>query len=97
MGSRDYRPTPEPHLHLPIHAPLRSPAKADGLFIENAHRVSFRDVTFEFEGDRTQHNWFGKCLDVDEYSTGIDGADQIRCINGPGKPKELPNNPRSWT
>ena len=84
MGTRDYRPTLDT---LPAATPPRQrggdrvPSKADALFLENVHGVSFKNVTFEFEAPRRP--WFGACLAVDRYTDGVTGADGIKCINGP--------------
>ena len=56
--------------------------KADGIFVENGHHVSFTNVTISYEGDRSAHTWFGKCINVDDYSTGVVGAGAVKCING---------------
>ena len=58
------------------------PGKADGLFIENAHGVVLKNVTFEYEMPR--RSWFGDCLVVDNRSTGVIGAKDVCCINGGG-------------
>jgi hypothetical protein len=84
MGTRDYRPTLDT---LPAATPPRQrggdrvPSKADALFLENVHGVSFKNVTFEFEAPRRP--WFGACLAMDRYTDGVTGADGIKCINGP--------------
>lgn len=82
MGSRDYRPVPSGLAHLPRGA-NRVPSLAHALFLENAHDVSFSDVTFEFEAPRLP--WFGGCLAMDGYSTDIRGAAGVRCVNGPAQ------------
>ena len=38
-------------------------------------------MTFEFELPRK--SWFGDCLKVDNRTTGVVGADQVKCIGGP--------------
>lgn len=96
MGSRDYRPVPAgvpcPHCYytrpaldpIPVYVYdslrwCRTPAKADALFLENAHGVRFGpNVTFAFEQPRRE--WFGRCLRVDNHSTGVEGAEGITCI-----------------
>ena len=86
MGSRDYRPIPNllpPDLPPRVRGGDRTPSKADALFLENVHDVSFANVTFEFESPRQP--WFGACLVVDKYSDGIKGAGSIQCINGNGR------------
>lgn len=79
MGSRDYRPVP---VGVPGRYATRAPAHADGIFLENAHGIRFRNVSFEFETPRKP--WFGTCLSVDKHSTHIVGAKDIKCINGGG-------------
>ncbi len=76
LGSRDYRPTPEGNCSFYC----RSASKANGVFLENAHDVTFKNVTFEFETPRK--DYFGDCLEVDKRSTNIIGSDSIRCIGG---------------
>lgn len=78
MGTRDYRP----HDNGNCDYYCRMPGKADGLFIENAHGVVLKNVTFEYEMPR--RSWFGDCLVVDNRSTGVIGAKHVRCINGGG-------------
>jgi hypothetical protein len=85
LGSRDYRPTPDTTSNCSYYC--RSSSKADGLFMENAHNVSFKGFTVEFEGARLPH--YGGCLVVDRLSTGIHGADSVKCINGPPAPLPL--------
>ena len=83
MGSRDYRPTPgSDHLTGDHGFYARLPGKADAVFLENAHGVTFENVTFTYATPREA--WFGKCLVVDEYSSGVVGADGIVCVNGEG-------------
>ena len=77
MGTRDYRPVPAavpcPHCFY-----TRTPAKADALFLENAHDVRFgANVTFRFEQPRKA--WFGQCLAIDHLTTGVTGAGGIAC------------------
>jgi hypothetical protein len=84
MGSRDYRPTPgSDHLTGDHGYYARLPGKADAVFLENAHGVTFENVTFTFATPREA--WFGTCLVVDEYSSGVVGADGIVCVNGGGE------------
>eukprot|EP00944_MAST-04C_sp_MAST-4C-sp1_P014298 g14298.t1 len=86
MGSRDYRPSPP--LPSGLECPMgigrgheRTPAKADGIYLENAHNVTFkRNVIFEFESPRL--DWFGDCISIDEYSSIVNGVNGIKCING---------------
>ena len=48
----------------------RTPAKADGIHLENAHNVTFQqNVIFEFESPRL--DWFGDCISIDEYSSVV--------------------------
>ena len=62
----------------------RTPSKAHGIFLENAHNVQFKgDIKFEFESPRK--SWFGNCIEKDEYSTNIDGLDIVKCVNGGGE------------
>ena len=56
--------------------------KADGVYVENGHHVSFANVTVSYEGDRSAHSWFGKCINIDGYSTDIVGIGEVTCING---------------
>jgi hypothetical protein len=77
LGSHDYRPTPPGNCSYYC----RSKAVADGIYMENVHGVSFEDVSFTYESPRKE--WFGECLRLDEHSTNISGADDIKCINGP--------------
>ena len=76
LGSRDYRPTPKGNCSFYC----RSASKANGVFLENAHDVTFKNVTFEFEIPRK--DYFGTCLEVGKQSTNIIGSDSIRCIGG---------------
>ena len=84
MGSRDYRPTPTPSSNSSLKTCPRGhdrvPAKADGIYLENAHGVSFTNVTFEFALPR--QDWYGTCIQIDQWSTDVKGASGIRCING---------------
>ena len=61
MGTRDYRPFDLGNCSYYC----RTASKADGLFIENAHGVVLKNVTFEYELPRKP--WFGKCLVVRFY------------------------------
>jgi hypothetical protein len=79
MGSRDYRPTP-PGVDIPDGYAVRSPALADALYLENAQSVALRNVTFEFATPRL--SWFGRCVAVDNRSSGVTGLGVVRCING---------------
>ena len=58
MGTRDYRPFDLGDCSYYC----RTASKADGLFIENAHGVVLKNVTFEYELPRKP--WYGKCLVV---------------------------------
>jgi hypothetical protein len=78
LGSLDYRPTPMGNCSFYC----RSASKANGVFLENAHDVTFKNVTFEFETPRK--DYFGTCLKVDKRSTNVVGSDSIRCIGGGG-------------
>ena len=78
MGSRDYRPVPAvvpcPHCYY-----TRTPSKANALYLENAHGVHFgANVKFEFEQPRK--DWFGRCLEKDNHTTGVTGSEGIVCI-----------------
>ena len=89
MGTRDYRPSPALPSGLECPEGIgrgheRTPAKADGVFLENAHDVTFKEnVVFEFESPRK--GWFGDCVAVDEYSTNVKGVEGVKCVNGPGR------------
>ena len=62
MGTRDYRPFDLGNCSYYC----RTASKADGLFIENAHGVVLKNVTFEYELPRKP--WYGKCLVVSNRS-----------------------------
>ena len=81
MGTRDYRPTANGAGSKCPKGHDRVPAKADGIFLENAHGISFKGgVVFEFEMPRKK--WFGTCVNVDKWSTNITGLDGVTCIHG---------------
>ena len=77
MGTHDYRP----HDGGDCSYYCRTPSKAHGIFVENAHGVVLKNVSFEFESPRQA--WFGDCVKLDNRSTGIVGVDTVKCINGP--------------
>jgi hypothetical protein len=84
MGSRDYRPTP---CNLPNNLCwyVRTPSKADILFLENVHHIHFDNVVFQFHNNKItgkRNDWYGKCLNVDRYSSNVEGKENIKCING---------------
>jgi hypothetical protein len=87
MGTRDYRPSPA--LPSGRECPVgigrgheRTPSKADGIFLENAHHIVFKqNVVFEFESPRK--DWFGDCVSIDRHSSHVTGVEDIKCINGP--------------
>ena len=56
----------------------RTPSKAHGLYVENVHGLTLKNVAFEYETPRQP--WFGECLVVDNRSTGVVGADTVRCL-----------------
>jgi hypothetical protein len=72
---------------LPVHScptfVILRQGKADGVYVENGHHVSFANVTVSYEGDRSAHSWFGKCINIDGYSKDIVGVGEVTCINGP--------------
>ena len=84
MGTRDYRPTPAPPANSSLHNCPRGhdrvPAKADGIYLENAHNISFSNVIFEYELPRK--DYYGTCIQMDQWSTNVSGVDDITCING---------------
>eukprot|EP00729_Bicosta_minor_P011810 gene11810-3098_t len=79
-GSRDYRPMPSSGVPCPDCYATRSPGVADGIYVENGHDIYFENVTFEYELPRKA--WFGDCLSTDNLTTGLHGANHIKCTNG---------------
>ena len=77
FGTHDYRP----HNGGSCSYYCRTPSKAHGLYVENVHGLTLKNVTFEFEQPR--QSWFGNCLKVDNRSTGVVGAADVHCIGGP--------------
>ena len=87
MGTRDYRPTASVHAPTTANSSScprghdRVPAKADGIHLENAHRVTFKGgVVFEFETPRKA--WFGQCVSVDKWSGDVAGLGGVVCLHG---------------
>ena len=78
FGTHDYRPH---DTGAECSYYCRTPAKAHGLYAENVHGLTLKNVTFEFEQPRK--SWFGECLKVDNRSTGVVGAEDVHCIGGP--------------
>jgi hypothetical protein len=84
MGTRDYRPglaADPPTGTNCTKGHERTPSKADGIYLENAHGVEFTNVAFEYASPRKA--WFGECVNIDKYSTDVRGAKGIKCTNGP--------------
>ena len=74
MGTRDHRPSYVEDIHCTLRGNCRTPAKADGLFLENVHGARLERVAVHFvtpPGSATPPAWFGECVNVDERSTGV--------------------------
>ena len=74
LGTRDHRPSYVEDVHCTLHGNCRTPAKADGLFLENVHGVRLKRVAVRFvspPGSTTPPAWFGECVHADNQSSGI--------------------------
>ena len=74
MGTQDHRPSFAEDVNCSHYC--RTPAKADGLYLENVHDTFINNFTVDFIDDRVPY--WGDCLVVDKFASEVT-INGIRC------------------
>ena len=80
MGTQDHRPSYTEDINCSYYC--RTPAAADGLYLQNVQGAILHDVSVEFKGTVEEVPYWGKCLVVDNQSS-ISSNLNFNCINEP--------------